>query len=181
MKFPVSFSLELTGPTRVASIRVSSSPHERTSNSPPPETRRPPGSAKRAGGSSAASSVRRNVPQCIVMHGGLARAGDVTRAIRHHRVVGVHVDCLHEPPRVVSADRKHDEIERTGLLADRAELRMQRSVAREIHPRAVRDDRPAAPQRVTAIAHAARAEVLRRNTRRRKLWSLHRAATNPAR
>jgi hypothetical protein len=69
---------------------------------------------------------------------------------------------LHEPARIIGADRDHHEIEGAGAGADLAELRVIRRVAGEPGAPAVRGQGEPAPERPIAVAQPPIAEVPRR-------------------
>ena len=103
------------------------------------------------------SVVSWNVPKCMPM---LSRRFEIQ--VRLHRLRRIHVNGLHEPARLVRADRQQRQIDRAEPLPDVAEEGRIRGVAGEIDARAAGRQHEAAPQRAVSIERRPRGEVLRR-------------------
>jgi hypothetical protein len=98
-------------------------------------------------------------------------------AVREHRLVRVHVLELHEPARLVGADRQQGEVEAAARGEARArvgEVGRVAGVAGEVDVEAGREQRVAAPQRAHAVVEPAARPVLHRREH-----DLHRALGGP--
>src|SRR5437879_4771207 len=71
--------------------------------------------------------------------------------VRLHRLRRIHVNDLHEPPRLVGADREQGQIDRTEPLPDVAEEWRIRAIAGEKYARGARHQRESTPQRAVSI------------------------------
>src|SRR5204863_284196 len=81
-----------------------------------------------------------------------------------HRLLRVDVDDVHEPSRVVRADRDHDEVERAAPLANLSELVVVRGITRKERALSLELEREPAPERLVPIAEPAGAESARWGT-----------------
>src|SRR5690349_17458018 len=92
----------------------------------------------------------------ILLRGGELRHG-------FDAIFGIHMYRAHEPARFIRTDRQDCQLERPTALADRAEFRMERSIAGEKNRVLSGSQRPSAPQSPIAAAESPAGKVLRRN------------------
>ena len=104
--------------------------------------------------------------ECAEVHADAL--GDPEIEVRLHRLRWIHVNGLHEPARLVRADRQKRQIDRTEPASDVAEEGGIRGVAGEEDAGAARDQHEPTPQGAIAIEWPPRGEVLRRRQRDRQ-------------